>query len=251
MSLRRLLNVHVLPRAGTDTRLNTRDHRLYCHTYHQPLMTVTELARDLRISKETARRSVLRLEDTGWVYTYLPPGRSRGRLVIPWMPLQIEHHLASLLAQRRTTAQFFGEWLMRCMLDLSVKDVNFVDNAYPPWLITPNKGVRLELDRWYEAANVAFEFQGRQHFQKGDDFVQTDSQLSRRLEYDGEKIRLCSLQKVQLVEVRAFDLDFHRFRELISGKLPLIPVRESGPLFRELTGMSRQYISYIQKSNGR
>lgn len=188
-----------------------------------------------------------RLERTGWVYCHLEPGRVRGRLVYPWMPPDLEQHVGSLLTQRRTTVAYFSEWLMRCLLDFLVADWEYLDNAYPDWLITP-QGARLQLERWYVNADVAFEFQGPQHYQKGDRFVRTDDELSRRLQYDGAKIRLCSLQGIDLIEVRGFDLEFEVFQEQIRGKLPLIPVRQTGPLFRQLLGMSRQYVNHLRSN---
>lgn len=250
MSLRSLLNLHVRPASTLDLRLKPIDCRVYNRLYERPLQTAGALIRDLQLAKETVRLSLARLVDTGWVYTHLAPGRVRGKVFIPWMPDEVEQRVASLLAQRRTTVRYYSEWLMRCLLDLLVPDMAYIDNAYPNWLITPQGGLRLQLDRWYEDLNVAFEFQGPQHFQKGDRFVRTDEDLSRRLRYDGEKIRLCSLQQVELIEVTGPELDFESFRDKIRGKVPLLPLRESGPLYRELLGMSRQYVSYLRSSGG-
>lgn len=180
----------VLTALGDDRRLNARDH--------QPLMSIGEIAARVGCATETIRTSVARLVDAGWAYLYIPSGRKRGSTVIPWMPLDVEEQLASALAERRTSVLYYGEWLMRCLVDLLVKDLAFHDNAHPQWQTTP-EGKRLQLDRWYYSANVAFEFQGRQHSEKENEFVKTDVDLSRRFDLDGEKIRLCSLHGVQLI----------------------------------------------------
>lgn len=218
---------------------------MYSVVYEAAPWTIKGLAATLNMSYETARQCVVRLESTGWVFSHLQPGRERGRLVYAWMPPELEQVVASALTQRRTTVSYFSEWLMRCLLDFLVADWAAFDDAHPDWLITP-KGARLQLDRWYVNADVAFEFQGEQHYQKGDRFVRTDDQLSRRLQYDGEKMRLCTLQGVDLIEVRGSDLEFEVFRELLPETLPLIPVRQTGPLARQLLGMSRQYIRYLR-----
>lgn len=251
MSLRQLLHTYVRPKAAVDRRLKPLDCRIYSLIYDRSPWTISGLAEALELTPEPVRRSVSRLEQVGWVYCHLESGRLRGRLVYPWMPPELEQFVASMLTQRRTTVAFFSEWLMRCLLDLFVPDWVFLDNAHPDWLITP-QGVRLQLDRWYINANVAFEFQGPQHFQKGDRFVRTDDELSRRLQYDGEKIRLCSLQEIELIEVRGFELDFELLQKKVKGKLPLVPLRQTGPLFRQLLGMSRQYVNYLRnRADGR
>lgn len=246
VSLHYLMTPLVLRAAEADKRVKARDLQTYIHAYHHPLMSISGIAASTGRSLETIRASVARLVDAGWAYIHDPPGRTRGGLIVPWMPLDVEKYLASALAERRASVQFFGEWLMRCMLDLCVKDLAYHDNAHPQWQTTP-EGKRLQLDRWYYSANVAFEFQGRQHFHKGNEFVKTDADLSRRFEYDGEKIRLCSLHGVELIELQASDLDFHRLQQKLDGKLPLIPIRERGPLFRTITGMCRQYIAIANR----
>lgn len=237
----------ILMAAEADKRVKARDIQTYIHAYHHPLMSIAGLAASTGRPVETLRASVARLVDAGWAYIHTPPGRTRGGLVVPWMPLTVEEQLASALAQRRSSVLFFGEWLMRCVLDLCVKDLAFHDNAHPQWQTTP-KGKRLQLDRWYYLANVAFEFQGRQHFQKDNEFVKTDADLSQRFEHDGEKIRLCSLHGVDLIELQASDLAIHSMQErLASSKLQLIPLRERGPLFRTITGMCSQYATIAKR----
>lgn len=246
MSLRRLLDTYIPSKVALDRRLMPLDIRVHLLVYDRSPWTVLALAEALEMSRESIRQSVVRLAQAGWVFTYLQPGRRRGYLVYSCLPPNVEQLVASMLTQRRTTVTYFSEWLMRCLLDFLVADRVHLDNAHPDWLITP-EGSRLQLDRWYFNADVAFEFQGPQHFQKGDLFVRTDRELSRRLQYDGEKIRLCSLQGIELVEVQGLDLEFEAFEELLRGKLPLIPVRRTGPLFRQLLGMSRQYVNYLRK----
>lgn len=246
LSLRSLMTPLVLAAVGADKRVNGREVQTYVHLYYHPLMSITEIAASTGRARETIRSSVSRLVDAGWAYIHIPPGQTRGGVVIPWMPMNVEEQLASALAERRTSVLYFGEWLMRCLLDLCVKDLAYYDNAYPQWQTTP-EGKRLQLDRWYYSANVAFEFQGQQHFQKDNEFVKTDADLSRRFDLDGEKIRLCSLHGVELIELQAADLDFHRIQAKLAGKLQLVPVRERGPLFRTITGMCRQYTAIANK----
>lgn len=248
MGLRNLSNIHLRPLVSVDGSLLHSDVRIYHYLYDFGPKTTREIADALHISRETVRQSLRRLEQTKWVFSHLGPGRIRGRVYYAWMPPEKEEMMASLLRQRRTTTRFYGEWLMRVLLDLFVPIFTYLDNACPDWLITPT-GVRLELDRWYIIMNIAFEFQGQQHFQKGDKFVRTNEDLSRRFSYDGEKVRLCTLHNVHLVEITAADLDVDVFCNKLKGKLPLAPIPESGPLYRQVLGMTRQYLRHINRAS--
>lgn len=246
MSLRSLWTPLVMQSLASDRNLTGKDIQTYIHAYYNPLMSMAQLATHVGRPRQTMSGSVSRLIDAGWVYIHMNPGRTRGGLLVPWMPLQVEEKLVVLLARRRASVQFFGEWLMKNLLDLSLQHLPYYDNSHPEWLITPT-GRRLQLDRWLYDHNVAFEFQGIQHFEKDNEFVRTDHDLSRQYEHDGEKIRLCSLNKVHLVEVTAADLDYLRFRSKLEGLLPLAPVYDSGPLLREVTGMCKRYTRFMAK----
>lgn len=243
MTLRSLALPKVQTLVVRDRRLKHIDTRVYTDLLFNPLRPIIEIARSLNCSHETIRRSVRRLIDTGWAYAHTEPNRSRGIIVVPWMPEPVERAIATELAQVRNDILYFGEWLAKCLLDWCVKDHDYRDNARPRWLVSPDDGERLELDRWYRSANVAFEFQGSQHFEKGQRFSRTGAELSRRMQLDAIKSRLCAMHKVELIELTAEDLDCYRIREKVAGKLPLIPVKETGPLFRELMGMCQSYRS--------
>lgn len=249
MTLRHLLTAAALSAIARERQLKAIDVRVYVHLLFSPLQPITEHARLLSFSRETFRRSVVRLINVGWAYAHLKPGRSRGAVIIPWVPEAVEHEVVARLAVLRNDTFPYGEWLMKCWLDLLVHDGDFQDNARPEWLITPSDGRRLEQDRWYRTANVAFEFQGRQHFQTGDRFVTSGAQLSQRMHDDVLKARPCAINGVHLIELTSEDLEHERLREVLHGKLPLVPVRERGPLFRELTGMSRSYRKSTQDSS--
>lgn len=84
-----------------------------------------------------------------------------------------------------------GEWLMRCLLDLWLRDSEFIDNARPERLVSGLGSGRLELDRWYVSSHVAFEFQGAQHYRVGTPYTQSEDQLEERKRLDRLKAELC------------------------------------------------------------
>lgn len=236
LTLRRLQNTFILPMVGRDPKLRPRDHAVHAHIYHYPMLTVSDVAKAFRCSQSTVLRSVARLLETQWVEVYVDPGKSRGQRLIPSMPSHAEHVLKNAFAHRRTTVRYLGEWLMRCALDDNVYDYRRQDEASPPWLITA-EGVVLRVDGLYEEAGVAFEFQGPQHFKVSNRYVRTAEELARRQRYDGEKMRLCALNGVRLIELRPEDLELTRLRSILTGVLPLLPPRRPGPLLREYVGM--------------
>lgn len=70
----------------------------------------------------------------------------------------------------------------------------------PKWLRN-SRGKQMELDGYEESLNLAFEYQGQQHFQQVGIFNDSDS-LKLRIEDDREKRRLCALHGVTLIELR-------------------------------------------------
>lgn len=246
MTLRRLQNTHILPMITLDRSLSPIDHRVHGYLYHNPLQSIRSLQQALGYSREAMRLSLNRLVAAGWARSFTPPHRTRGQIFKAATPPAVQRQLAALLAQRRTSVQYLGEWLMRCTLDCVVCDYKYHDDAFPPWLVTA-EDVSLQLDRWYEFANVAFEFQGPQHFQTSNRYVRTAAELARRRKYDGEKIRLCALQKVELIELLPEDLGYHRLRSKLDGKIPLLPVIEGGPVLRELAGFHNHLMKHMRK----
>lgn len=78
-------------------------------------------------------------------------------------------------------------------------------NARTPWLHG------LELDFWYPAHRLAFEFQGGQHFMA----VYGQAQLRRTRANDGRKRRICRDRGIVLIRVDAADLAYPRLVRLI------------------------------------
>lgn len=75
-------------------------------------------------------------------------------------------------------------------------------NVRPEWLLG------LELDFWYPAHNLAFEFQGGQHY--------TDPVQQRR---DSRKRALCRSNGIPLIRIDAADLSYQRIIFLIRNSL--------------------------------
>jgi hypothetical protein len=72
--------------------------------------------------------------------------------------------------------------------------------ARPSWLINED-GFQMELDGYCEELNLAFEHQGRQHYELIDYFYQSEGQFQKRQVDDRRKKSLCKRNNITLIEV--------------------------------------------------
>lgn len=124
----------------------------------------------------------------------------------------------------------YGQSLMSILLDVSMGKIpNTWDNYRPQWL----RG--LELDRFYQSLNLAFEFQGEQHY--------TDPAQRKR---DQEKVELCARHRVILVCINASDLDPSQFAVKLRGWLrplqPTVDTRHITTMRKFLTPDAYEYL---------
>ena len=99
----------------------------------------------------------------------------------------------------------------------------------PSWL-TNAEGTRLELDGYCPSLNVAFEHQGRQHYQQKTHFnkARDKSAFDRSQRHDARKKRLCKKKGIHLIEVPQIGIevpvkDLYRFLEAELAKAGLRP----------------------------
>ncbi len=242
MTLRQIL-ANMLPLAlDRDARLIPVDIAVYLtlHCRRSPSLYAHAQARGM--AYETMRRSAHRLVEYGWAQRV-----SKGRWfdVYPWMPVEVEELVADELVKTRDEIAYMGEWLMKCLLDLIVLDSDYRDNPRPAWLVSGDGSGRLELDRWYRSAKVAFEFQGPQHFRNTNPFEA--SEPNEQPHRDRHKAAICNLEGIRLIQVVASDLDYRQLRSRVSDVLTLAPEREYRPIHKSLEKMCRGYINYASK----
>jgi len=100
------------------------------------------------------------------------------------------------------TGKSYGEWLLCQYLDtLIVASVPY-DNQRYKWLVNPDTGNRLEIDRYYSELKVGFEFQGEQHFRQ----VEGMGDYKTTVKLDNLKKKLCKQKGVLLICVKPIDL---------------------------------------------
>ncbi|MFS8583352.1 MAG: hypothetical protein FWJ61_10915 [Limnochordales bacterium] len=247
MFLRQLFSTRVLAALLDDRRLRNIDRTVFLRFYYHPLAPISVHASATGIHDRTYRRAAARLLEYGWLYIGTRRGPGGAMILVPWMPPEVETHVANELQRIRNDVFYVGEWLMKCWLDLLVKEHEVWENARLPWAVAGDGSGRLEFDRWYPTWRVAVEFQGSQHFSVGATFSTTEEELRQQQLRDHVKAGVCARHGVTLVEVRAADLTLDALQAKLSRALPLIPVQEFGPLFTALSQMSQSYINHAAR----
>lgn len=104
------------------------------------------------------------------------------------------------------------------LLDKTFPHFSVRENYRPDWLLSSNL-TRLELDFYIDELNIAFEIQGRQHYEYTPFFHSSPEDFKKRKQYDDEKRDLCYGHGVRLIEIDAFTDACIVIREIESNLL--------------------------------
>lgn len=224
-----------------DDRLSRTARLVYFGLWGTRRGTVAESTRALEMPRETVRRSVQQLLVHDWMYCFRRS--DGGRVYVPWMPAGVQKVAARRAKQLLDIAAPRGETLMKAWLDIIVNDLHYQDNPRPPWLVSSDSGQRLELDRIYVDANVAIEFQGRQHFESVS-FHDGQRDLANQMMRDALKALACRRREIAFVEITAMDLSYDALRTKLEGLLPLVPPDMGGPVCKFLAAECDAYVNW-------
>lgn len=209
---------------------------------HRGRFTYATLSTYTKLGPNTLKRAMKELKTAGWI-RLTQASRVKPIHFSLGSPALRRAQAESPLAQRRLKrAKYTGEAIMQEYLSLLVASDQFTDNARPGWLINPPTGERLELDRLY-AANVAFEFNGAQHYGATARFTQREADSQR--ERDLVKAGLCVYQGIQLVIIHPEDLSLERMRRKIPQSLPQRDLAGHEPLIDLLETSSLTYVAAV------
>lgn len=143
-------------------------------------------------------------------------------------------------AERRLDREEYkGESLMRTYLSLLVDTKECEDGARPEFLVNPGSGQRMELDRYYPVHRVAFEFNGRQHYEAAGRFTKQEVAAQKRR--DRLKQWICRARNVTLVVVHAEDLSLRGMLQKVKSLLPLRTLRGYRETIRYLDSCAMRY----------
>ena len=87
-------------------------------------------------------------------------------------------------------------------------------NTRPMWLVNPDTGRLLELDCYSEEMNLAFEYQGLQHYEPVDFFGGTKA-YNKLIKRDETKRQLCKARGVTLVEIDSRNFSQYLERDVL------------------------------------
>lgn len=194
--------------------------------------TYKTLGAQARLSVPTVRRSIAELCGTGWIeteqanqvapikFTLRNPDRARGRAEVAeaWRRIKRTRNRA--------------EAVMCEYLSLLIDSDEYTDNARPGFLVNPNSGERLELDRYYPGI-AAFEYNGPQHDRTTKKFPKPEVVKAQK-ERDLIKEAICARRGLPLVIIRWEDLNLNIIREKIGNLLPLRDLKGREELIRFL-----------------
>ncbi|HWI52861.1 MAG TPA: hypothetical protein VNT01_12055 [Symbiobacteriaceae bacterium] len=181
--------------------------------------TYATLSAGTQTSPNTLKLAMFQLAGAGWVQTNQAKRLDPLKFTLG-TPAQMRSQAEAALADRRLKrGQFTGEAIMQEYLSLLIDSNQFTDNARPGFLINPQTGERLELDRYYQPHKVAFEFHGTQHERATARFTQAmvDAQHQRDL----VKAGICLYEGIHLVIIRADDLSLRGMTRRIGQCMPL------------------------------
>jgi hypothetical protein len=186
----------------------------------------------------TVKRAVSELTGAGWLQV------SRANRLHPIQftlvdPVEIRAEAEVSAARRRLRrAKFVGEALMQEYLSLLIDSDQFTDNARPGFLVNPLTEERLELDRYYPP-DVAFEFNGTQHYAATGQFTQEEANAQHLR--DLIKAGICLYRGIRLVIIHAEDLSAQGMLRKIGQQMPLRILAGKAPLIHFLDEAGKAY----------
>ncbi len=193
-----------------------------------------ELAAATRLHVKTVKRAVHSLVQAGWVGV-----QQKNRLAPIRFILQHADEAWRRGAQARLQwSSYGGQALMLEYLSLIVDSREFVDDAAAGFLINPRTQQLLQFDRFYPLHRVAFEFNGRQHYEPTE--LYSKQQVAVQRARDATKRTICASQGIKIVVVHAEDLSLEGMLRKVGDLLPL----------RDLSGYPRT-IRHLDNAAGR
>lgn len=197
-----------------------------------------DLCRLTGTNPATLRRAVRELAQAGWLRIRQTDRLHPVRFSV-CNPVAARAAAAVAGARRRlNAARFLGEALMREYLSLLVGSQDFEDDAEPGFLVNPYTDERMQLDRFYPP-DVAFEFNGPQHYGATELFSSENAAKQRGRDY--LKLGICAAKGIRLVVIHPSDLSLRVMQEKVGQLLPLRDLRDHAALIDFLEAVSRRY----------
>lgn len=228
-----------------DRRVTVRGRLLYGHlqltlrfTHPTGHFIHAQLAKQSGAGLNTVKRALDDLVASGWLETT----QQTRRAPVPFTLLdpfvaRVEVEIARTERQLEGS-RFLGEALMRAYLSLLVDSEAFEDNATPGFLVNPLTGEGMQFDRFYPP-DVAFEFNGPQHYGATERFSEATAAGQRARDY--MKLGICAERGIRLVVIHPEDLTLETMRRKIDPSLPRRDLTGHEALIAHLESVGRRY----------
>lgn len=200
-----------------------------------------ELRKLTGLHLRTIKRAVRALAEARWVAIAQKHRRARVWCRLQHADQAYNHEVMIHLEKRR----YVGEALMKCFLSLITDTKESEDGARPEFLVNPDSGERLELDRYYPVHRVAFEFNGKQHYVATGRF--TKEEVAAQKKRDRLKQQICKEKNVKLLVVHAEDLTLAGMLRKVGA---LLPRRSLRGLKQTIRYLNRCGLFYLREAEG-
>lgn len=197
------------------------------------------------LDPRTLKRAVSELAAAGWLTI-----RQENRLAPVMFTLHHPDMAWRRAAERRLQKHpHTGQALMQEFLNLIVDSFEFIEDGSTGFLVNPRTQHLMQFDRFYPLHRVAFEFNGRQHYEETEIF--TKGQVSAQRERDRVKRAICAAKGITLVIVHADDLSLEGMRRKVPDVLPKRDLRGFSGTIRHLERVARRYRMAAARHSGR
>ena len=185
--------------------------------------TIRSLSKQLHKGAKSTQKAVKELLQTGWV------ALKQDNRVSPITPTllgpirEFFKRMWKSAMRRINRAKFRGQAIALEILFFLIASRDFVDDGAVGLLPNPSTDANLGVDRLYICARVAFEVNGRQHYEATDLYDQdtVDAQRAR----DAIKKELCAENDIELVIIRLEDLSVGTILQKLPGLRHQLPLR--------------------------
>lgn len=231
----------------SDPKVPPLAKALYLSIRHCGPCSIQELSAASGIGRESVRHLLASLAAEGWASVR---GGGNRRKILAARPDRVQQVMAWRLAENRPYMLYAGESLTKLLLNETVDDDDFVDNARAWFLQNPGTSQFLEYDRYYKKAHVAFEFNGPQHVQTTERF-NDEGKVTETRARDELKAELSQNRGIVLVTVFEDDLTLEGICAKIPRELPKAHVDPTDGYVRALLDLCGEYIANCKRFRAR
>ena len=180
------------------------------------LSKVTHISTD---KVELSKNKMCKVDDVSMTFS-TSADKSEGPVVLKLNSHSVNYYNAPEEKNKRpkkNVNESRGESLCRKVLEITYKKP--FPTARPSFLVNPETGFNLELDGYNEELNLAFEYNGVQHYIYPNRFHKTEEDFIGQVRRDQYKKDACKLAGIYLLTI-PYNIPYSKIPEFIEHNLP-------------------------------